>query len=82
MNNEYNLIEEYKKHGEDFNLTGSEKQAIYIKDCSDDFLKKQYDSCLNEPKLHWREQWMFIFKDAYQKRRKLKLHKICLSQEK
>ena len=72
----YNIIDDYKEHGEDFNLTGDDNNAIYIRDYSDAELKKELDISIDTENLHWRDDWIFIFKDAYSKRRKEKLKKL------
>ena len=74
--NQYNLIEEYKKYGEDFNLTGDDKHPIFIRDYSDSELLKEIESINEHTKLHWKEEWLFVFRDAYLKRRKEKLEKL------
>ena len=74
--NQYNLIEEYKKYGEDFNLTGDYRHAIFIRDYTDAEILKEIKSLTEHTKLHWKEEWLCIFRDAYSKRRREKLKKI------
>jgi len=73
---EYDLVEEYLKYGEDFNLTADDKNPYYIHEMSDTKLLKEYYLTLETEKLHWKDKWLFIFNDAYLKRRIGKIMKI------
>ena len=74
--NQYNLIEEYKKYGENFNLTGDDSHPIWIKDYTDAELLREIEVLCEHTKLHWKEEWLFIFRHAYSNRRKEKLKKL------
>ena len=76
MNPENPIIKEYKLKGEDFNVTSSDDDAIYIKDFTDEQLLSEYNNICSTEKLHWWEEWVFIFGDAILKRRIKKINKI------
>lgn len=72
----YNVINDYLSKGENFNLSGDDKYPIYLYEYSDESLIAEYNYLLEMEKLHWKEEWIFIFNDAILKRRKKKIDKI------
>lgn len=70
------IIEEYKNSGELFNITGDSSDPIYLKDLSDNEISKIYDDLKSNNKLHWKEEWLFIFGDIILKRRINKINKL------
>ena len=73
---DYNIVEDYLKCGEKFNCTGDEKYPFLICEFSDEDLIREYNTILSQEKLHWREEWLFIFNHAIMNRRKRKIEKI------
>lgn len=72
----YDIIKDYLEHGDNFNLTGEERDPFYIYEISDDDLIREYDIICTTEKLHWKEEWEFIFRHEIIKRRKRKINKI------
>lgn len=73
---DYNIINDYLSKGEKFNLTGDANYPIYIYEFSDEELNKEYNNIYTTEKLHWKEEWEFIFNHAIIERRKRKINKI------
>lgn len=73
---EYDIVKFYLEYGENFNLTGEMEHPCYIYELSDEQLKIEYDNICSTEKLHWKDEWEFIFKHAIIERRKRKINKI------